>query len=101
MKELKAFIVSFIVMFVIANGFSYISYLIRYGNMKRKSVSNDWKKASKALGIRVKKLKKMSKREIKNVYRELAKKHHPDKGGNADKFRNIHEAYEFVFDAVS
>jgi hypothetical protein len=26
-------------------------------------------------------------------------KHHPDKGGDPDMFRNIHEAYEFVYAA--
>lgn len=32
--------------------------------------------------------------EIKNKYRELAKLHHPDKGGNAKKFAEITNAYE-------
>jgi len=32
--------------------------------------------------------------EIKKAYRRLSLQHHPDKGGNADDFVRIHEAYE-------
>ena len=31
---------------------------------------------------------------IKKAYRLQAKKHHPDRGGNADMFRKLHQAYE-------
>jgi len=31
---------------------------------------------------------------IKRAYRKLAMKHHPDKGGNAEEFKKIGEAYE-------
>jgi len=30
---------------------------------------------------------------IKSAFRKMAKIHHPDQGGNADKFRKIHDAY--------
>jgi len=56
-----------------------------------------WKKASKAFGIRVKNLKKMSKEEIKSTFRKLAKKTHPDLGGNEEEFKNLYEAYRFVY----
>ncbi len=36
--------------------------------------------------------------EIKRVYRELSKKHHPDKGGDENKFKEISEAYEVLGD---
>ncbi len=58
-----------------------------------------WKKASKVFGIRIRKLKKMSKDEIKKVYRMRAKKAHPDHGGNDEKFNTLNEAYQFAYAA--
>jgi len=34
--------------------------------------------------------------EVKKAYRNLAKVHHPDMGGDANKFREINEAYEKI-----
>ena len=31
---------------------------------------------------------------IKKAYRKLASKHHPDKGGDAEKFKEIQTAYD-------
>lgn len=36
--------------------------------------------------------------EIKKAYKKLAMKHHPDRGGNETKFKEINEAYEKVKD---
>jgi curved DNA-binding protein CbpA len=36
--------------------------------------------------------------EIKAAYRKLAHQHHPDKGGNEDKFKEINEAYQILSD---
>ena len=36
--------------------------------------------------------------EIKKAYRKAAIQHHPDKGGNAEKFKSINEAYAVLSD---
>jgi DnaJ-class molecular chaperone len=36
--------------------------------------------------------------EIKKAYRRAAREHHPDKGGNEEKFKNITNAYEILTD---
>ena len=33
---------------------------------------------------------------IKKAFRKLSMKHHPDRGGNADTFKNIAEANELI-----
>ena len=42
--------------------------------------------------------KNASQDEIKKVYRKLAVKHHPDKGGDPEKFKSITEAYNTLSD---
>ena len=37
--------------------------------------------------------------EIKQAFRSLAKTHHPDKGGNKEKFQQIQEAYDTLSDS--
>ena len=44
--------------------------------------------------IKKDKLKKMSRRGLTALYRHMAKKHHPDKGGEHDKFIKLTEAYQ-------
>lgn len=39
-----------------------------------------------------------AKDELKRVYRKLALQHHPDKGGDAEKFKEISEAYAVLSD---
>jgi DnaJ-class molecular chaperone len=36
--------------------------------------------------------------EIKKAYRKLAREHHPDKGGDPEKFKKVQEAYETLSD---
>lgn len=42
--------------------------------------------------------KNSSEEEIKIAYRNKAKEHHPDKGGNVEKFKEIQSAYETLSD---
>jgi len=43
--------------------------------------------------------KSASEPEIKKAYRKLAVKHHPDKGGDPEKFKEITRAYEVLSDS--
>jgi len=43
--------------------------------------------------------KNANESEIKKAYRKLAVKHHPDKGGDQEKFKEITQAYEVLSDA--
>lgn len=42
--------------------------------------------------------KSASADEIKRAYRKAAHKHHPDKGGESEKFKEINEAYQVLGD---
>ena len=42
--------------------------------------------------------KDASQDEIKKAYRKKAHKHHPDKGGDEEKFKKINEAYQILSD---
>ena len=48
----------------------------------------------KTLGVS----KDASEAEIKKAFRKLAQKHHPDAGGDEEKFKEINEAYEVLSD---
>ena len=42
--------------------------------------------------------KNATEADIKSAYRKLAMENHPDKGGNADKFAEVSNAYETLKD---
>ena len=48
-----------------------------------------------ALGV----AKNASEEDIKKAFRRLARKHHPDAGGDEEKFKEINEAYEVLSDS--
>ena len=37
-----------------------------------------------------------TKEEVRAAYRELAKKHHPDKGGDPERFQEVQDAYDII-----
>lgn len=55
----------------------------------------DTTKLYETLGVE----KSADAKEIKKAYRKLAVKHHPDKGGDEHKFKEINAAYEILSDA--
>ena len=42
--------------------------------------------------------KTASQDDIKRAYRRLASKHHPDRGGDAEEFKRVQEAYDTLGD---
>jgi len=62
------------------------------GGGRRREVDNS--KLYKVLGVE----KNASASEIKKAYRKLAVKHHPDKGGDPDTFKEISKAYDILGD---
>lgn len=63
--------------------------------MGRPKKDVDTTKFYKALGVE----KSASESEIKKAYRKLAVVHHPDKGGDPEKFKEITRAYEVLSDS--
>ncbi len=52
----------------------------------------DQSKAYSVLGVN----SNASEDEIKKAYKKLAAQHHPDKGGDENKFKELNEAYQFL-----
>ncbi|WP_119395651.1 DNA-J related domain-containing protein [Salinibius halmophilus] len=54
--------------------------------------NNDIAKAKRVLGV----ANEADMQTVKRQYRTLANQHHPDKGGNAEQFNKIQQAYEVL-----
>lgn len=65
------------------------------GGRARSNKNVDTNKLYETLGVE----KSSDAKEIKKAYRKLAVKHHPDKGGDEAKFKEISAAYEILSDA--
>jgi DnaJ family protein A protein 2 len=62
--------------------------------MRRPATRADTNKFYEILGVS----KEATQAEIKKAYRKLAIQHHPDKGGDEEKFKEITRAYEVLSD---
>jgi DnaJ-class molecular chaperone len=67
----------------------------------KKIFDNFWQRFGdvdeQTIALRTLKLKAdASQDEITRSYRELASRHHPDRGGDTDTFINIRRAYELL-----
>merc|ERR1719161_1605203 len=65
------------------------------GGRRRSQKPADTTKFYKLLEVE----KSATEPEIKKAYRKLAIKHHPDKGGDPEKFKEITRAYEVLSDS--
>lgn len=59
----------------------------------RKSIGKDLKDAKKTLGVDE---NESDFEKINNAYRALAKKHHPDAGGDMEEFQKINKAHKLI-----
>ncbi len=64
------------------------------GSMRQPRADVDTTKLYETLGVE----KDCSAADIKKAYRKLSRLHHPDKGGDEHKFKEINAAYEILSD---
>jgi len=57
-------------------------------------------KARTLFHISKEELKNLNKRSLTRIYRKLARKHHPDRGGSHDKFVEINNAYQILLGKI-
>lgn len=58
-------------------------------------------RAREIFNLTVTEFKAMDKRSLTRQFRKLARKHHPDKGGNHDKFVELSEAYQALLKKIN
>ncbi|MDO9567314.1 MAG: J domain-containing protein [Candidatus Desulfaltia sp.] len=100
--NLYEYLTRYVVMFFDSEygGSSFLDDYIRdYINSKRgyvpprRSASVILDEASTIFGLKKDVLRKMSKKSLTRIYRQMAQKLHPDKGGEKEKFVKLSEAY--------
>ena len=73
---------------------------IRHRDSKIQSALNEFDSSKdyySILGAR----EQASRREIESLYRQLARKRHPDRGGNEDEMKALNEAYRVLHDEAT
>ncbi len=58
-------------------------------------------KALDLFGLTREQLKTVDKKSLTRIYRKLARKHHPDKGGSHEKFVDLNNAFQTLLDKIS
>lgn len=92
----RVYIYMFIYKLIFRLTFNQASYT---ANPQAGNKRKQWKEAAKQFGVSVRALKKMTNDELKKLYRDMAKKVHPDAGGSDEKFNDLKDAYDFACSA--
>lgn len=74
-------------------------YRNEYEEFRRKTQADKIKKAKKILGF--KKGEVVTRRTVEQKYKELAKIHHPDRGGDSENFILIKDARDYLLNQIS
>ena len=81
----------------LANAVEVCKTRVTIGRASAKSASSDAVKGSlKMLGLHEHGLECLDPTVLKKAFREKCLQHHPDKGGDADKFKAVTAAFEFI-----
>ncbi|MCG8683734.1 MAG: J domain-containing protein, partial [Desulfobacterales bacterium] len=57
-------------------------------------------KARNLFGLTKEEVKTMDKKALTKKFRRLAREHHPDKGGDHNKFVELNEAYQALLEKI-
>ena len=100
--NLHEYLIRYVIMFFdseYGRSFFLEDYIRDYMDSKRRyvppsrSTSVVLDEASTIFGVKKDVLRKMSKKDLTRIYRQMAQKLHPDKGGEKEKFVKLSEAY--------
>jgi hypothetical protein len=68
----------------------------RRGYVPPEKVRRRMQEAGELFGVGFDALKKMGRRELTRLYRQLAMTHHPDQGGSQETFVKLTETYQIL-----